>query len=294
MLKPKNLESSSGSGAYVLPEFMQSLKNSETVEISVDKLNDAYNHWNFYKPLGGDKMQELVNSIRDNGLIHPIMVMERNGEYTILSGHNRVRAYKILYEITGNMRYLSILAQIKSGISDDEARELIIDSNWVQRNLSTSERTKSIYQKYILLGRKKRAVNDSEKGRTYDLVAKDYNLSGKQIQRYIRLNNLIEPLLKLIDDSKISIRAGICLTNFDKNTQYVIYKTIKNHPDNKKIEMLNNTMSIEQIKTVLLTDLSNTDYIDITVQIPKNLADDFQTMFDDWINKKTSSKKFDL
>ena len=75
----------------------------------------------------------------------------------ILAGHNRVRAYSMLYEQTGNEKYKKIFACIKkkNEISEDEARAIIIDTNFVQRQLSTIEKTKSIVIKYNQLGRGK-------------------------------------------------------------------------------------------------------------------------------------------
>lgn len=285
-LKRKNLQRNNKSGAFELPTFMQSIPNNQTSEITISQLKNADSEWNFYKPLGDDKMQELMASIEKNGLIHPIVVQKKENGYLILSGHNRVRAYKNLFQKTKEDKYLSILAQIRQNLSDDEAREIIIDSNWVQRTLTPSERTKSIYQKYILLGRKKRTSNSDEQVRTYDIIAKDYEMSGKQIQRYIKLNSLINELLELLDQGIITLRAGLKLAQFDNETQFFIYSVIIQNMDdiqNKYIEKLNLDMSQQEIKSTLLNQ--NIKDIEVSLILPEHLKDQFLKMANKWISE---------
>ena len=223
-LKQKNIGEKHNSEAAQLPGLMQALglpdqsALPDTPEnrymLPVAQLRPAPDEWNFYKPLGKEKMAELMDSIRQNGLIHAVVVWQPDKEqevYTILSGHNRVKAYEGLFARLGTPDWLLINAYILRDITEEQAREIIVDSNWVQRTLSPSERTKSICQKYALLGRKKREVptDGEEYTRSYDIIAEDYQISGKQVQRYVRLGKLIDPLLELIDNGDLTLRAGL-------------------------------------------------------------------------------------
>lgn len=285
-LKPKNIYDSGVSSAFSLPEFMTAIPNTETTFIPLSKLRNADEKWNFFRPLGRDKMDELMSSILYNGLIHPIVVSQNIDTYVILSGHNRVRAYKELFDKTKDSKFLTILCQVRTGVSDDEARELIIDSNWVQRTLTPSERTKSIYHKYILIGRKKRSENGTEHKRNYDIIADKYNLSGKQIQRYIKLNELTDNFLSLLDDGKLSLRAGVKIAGFSKELQQYIYDIISDDSvlwNNKDLEKLSSEMNKDEILSLLLG--SDEKYVPVTVNIPKNRKDEFMQFVEQFLLK---------
>ena len=159
-------------------------------EVPLDKLSPAPTEWNFYAPLPDDKLLELIESIRANDLLHPIVVWKQpDGALMILSGHNRVRAYTALLEKTGEDKYRRIPATVLTDITADEAHEIVVDSNYVQRVLTPSEKARSISQKYALAGRKKRSRNGVRKSK-YEQIGEEYNLSARQIARYVRLGSL--------------------------------------------------------------------------------------------------------
>ncbi|WP_239253411.1 ParB/RepB/Spo0J family partition protein, partial [Citrobacter werkmanii] len=123
--------------------------------IEIDLIDDAPDEWNFYKKLDDGKLAELIESILENGLLSPVIVWEQEeGRYMMLAGHNRLRAFRMIYERTQDTQYKKIHAYIKkkNEISEDEAKVIIIDTNFVQRQLSTIEKTKSIVYKYNMLG----------------------------------------------------------------------------------------------------------------------------------------------
>ena len=286
-LKSKNINTQN-SDASNLPFIMSEIKkenyNSNVTFLNISELTPAPQSWNFFTSLPDDKLLELVCSIKDNGLIHPIVVwIKDNNDKIILSGHNRVKAYKLLLEKTKDKKYLSIPCVIKKDLNENTAREIIVDSNWVGRTLNTSEKIKSIYFKYIMMGRKKKSapVNGTYE-RTYDIIAKDFNISGKQVQRYIKLNNLIEPLLKMLDKNDLSLRSGIKLSDFDENCQKAIFNEIKNSCDNKKIALLKKNMDILEIKKTL-SNLYTDELVSVSFSIPKSLKNDFINLCNDWI-----------
>ena len=154
---------SPAAGAVTLPTLMAELPGTRRLEeLPLDKLSPAPTEWNFYAPLPDDKLLELIESIQTNELLHPIVVWKQpDGALMILSGHNRVRAYTALLEKTGEEKYLRIPATVLTDITADEAHEIVVDSNYVQRVLTPSEKARSISQKYALAGRKSAAKTAS-------------------------------------------------------------------------------------------------------------------------------------
>lgn len=204
-------------------------------QLDLDKLKAAPKEWNFYVPLNDNKMSELIESIIDNGLLNPIIVWEKDNDYMILAGHNRVRAYNMLYEQTRNEKYKKIFTYIKkkNEITEDEARAIIIDTNFVQRQLSTMEKTKSIVIKYNQLGRKKR---NSFGESSAEIIAKQYNLKERQIYNYYKLNNLIPEFMQRIDIGNLSIKSGLKLAAIDSKLQKNIYENYNAVLDNNRIK----------------------------------------------------------
>lgn len=213
MLKAKKIDAASGADA--LAQFMSDYTSGmEVFPIALGALDDAPEAWNFFRRLDDDKFFELVNSIEEKGLLSPLIVWEQpGGRYMILSGHNRRRALELLYEKTGEERFARAHCIVKKpgALSDEEARGVLVDANWVQRSLSTSERAKSILFKYAALGRKKR--DGDMPGRTYDRVATHFGLKATQIYQYIRLASLEEHWLRCIDSGELSIKSGVLLAD---------------------------------------------------------------------------------
>ena len=252
-------------------------------QLELDKLKAAPNEWNFYTCLNDNKMSELIESIIDNGLLNPIIVWEQDNDYMILAGHNRVRAYSMLYEQTGNEKYKKIFTCIKkkNEISEDEARAIIIDTNFVQRQLSTMEKTKSIVIKYNQLGRKKR---NSLGETTAEIIAKQYNLKERQIYNYYKLNNLIPEFMERIDMGKLSIKSGLKLATIDSKLQKNIYENYNDVLDNNRIKNLDIKLDKEEIITQLKSSID--ELVPVTVKIPVDLQDEFRIYIDKWLTEK--------
>ena len=268
----------------VVSRFDIDVKNESVVSVEVDKLKDAPNNWNFYSKLDDDKFLELVDSINNNSLLHPIVVWQQNQDYMILSGHNRVRAYRKLYEITKDEQYLKIPAIIKKHdeITEDIAKEIIIDTNWIQRQLSTYEKTQSILQKYVKI---KQSKNKGTK--TRDVIASHLGITGRMVQNYISLNNLNPAFFEMLDDSKINIKQAIVIAKFEDYIQEEILK----HKDSISfnIQLLKSALSIKN-KDRVIEILSANDgldeeenYIKVVYKIPKNKKSEFDKIYKDFI-----------
>ncbi len=257
-------------------------------KIDLDKLKEAPSEWNFYSPLSLKKMEELIDSIEKNGLLHPLVVWEQNdGTYMILSGHNRKRAFEILYGSTNDEKYSKLFCYIKkfNEITEDEAKEIIIDTNWVQRELSTIEKAQSIYRKYTSIGRKQKVKDGEGQGiRNYDIIAEQYNISGRHVLNYYKLNYLIDEIQNMVSENRLSIKAGVKLSSFDPLTQKWIYDNFKDYINNQIIFKIQKDMSNDEIEEIMLGREEN-KAIELKYTIPLELKEDFEIYIKDFYEK---------
>lgn len=265
----------------------ENIKNITTgmdiFQLELDKLEDAPNSWNFFLPLNNQKMTELIESIVDNGLLNPIIVWEKDDSYMILSGHNRVRAFKMLYSQTKDEKYRKIHAYIKkkNDISEDDAKTIIIDTNFVQRQLTTIEKTKSIVMKYHQLGRKRR---NSEGMNTALVIAQQYKLSERQVYNYYKLNNLIPEFMDRIDKETLSLKAGLKLASLEQGFQKDLYDLYNEVLDNKKIMNLDIKANEDEIINQLESVMPH--YTKFSIKVPLELEEEFKSYIDKWMKEK--------
>ena len=249
-------------------------------EVPLDKLSPAPADWNFYAPLPDDKLLELIESIRANDLLHPIVVWKQpDGALMILSGHNRVRAYTALLEKTGEDKYRRIPATVLTDITTDEAHEIVVDSNYVQRVLTPSEKARSISQKYALAGRKKRSRNGVRKSK-YEQIGEEYNLSARQIARYVRLGSLDGSLLTLLDGGKLPLTTALRLVDFPAESQKYLAAHHADELAGPKMARLTAAMTPEQMDAALQAEPQT---VRVSVTVPAALEEDFRRMAAAWV-----------
>lgn len=275
--------------ATLIPNILANLTTGMDVfPIDRDKLINAPESWNFYSRLEESKMTELIESIEDKGLLHPIVVWQQPDDtYMILSGHNRNAAYQYLYNYYKDYtqkaeKYKTIHAHIfkYEELDEEDAKQIIIDTNWVQRQLSVIEKQKSIFNKYTSLGRKQKAKNGEGVGEDLrGFIGKNYNLSGRQVSKYIKLNYLISELQDMISNKEININSGVRLADFSVEIQQWIYDKFKDRINNKIISKLKTNMDQEKIESIFnlkeeLID-NNDCFKTKNMSIPTKLKDDY-------------------
>jgi ParB family chromosome partitioning protein len=168
-------------------------------------------------------LKALANDIKEHGLLEPIIVrvLGFGGNYEILSGHRRAAAQR-MNEVT------EIEARVIK-VSDVEAAQIVINSNFLQRDkILPSERAKSYMLRNEYLKKERYGGGSAERteslDRIRDVLAKEFNIGKTVLFSYIRLNYLIEEILELVDKGHISIKLGADLSYFPKGRQAVIYK----------------------------------------------------------------------
>ena len=170
-----------------------------------------------FEVLDDEAMQRTVESVAQYGVLAPLIARPRpEGGYEIISGHRRQHAA----ELAG----LETLPVIVREMTDDAAVILIVDSNLQRENILPSERAFAYKMKLEAL-KNQGARSDLTSGqigpklRSDEQVALDAGESRKQVQRFIRLTNLIPELLDLVDEKKISFNPAVELSYLDEAQQ---------------------------------------------------------------------------
>ena len=192
-------------------------------EIEVSKIDPFPNHP--YRVLDDDEMLSLAESIRDNGLLTPIIVNKKpKGRYELISGHRRVRAYQLLGIET-------ILATILE-LSREEATILMVESNIQREHVLPSEKAFAYKMKLDAMKQQGKRTDLTSsplasKLRTAEKVGEGFGDSKDTVRRYIRLTNLTPELLSLVDEGKMGLRPAVELSYISKENQENIYDSIE-------------------------------------------------------------------
>ena len=180
-------------------------------DIPISEIDDFPEHPFYVR--NDDDMDQLVASIKERGIITPVMLRKKeDGRYEMISGHRRKRAS----ELAG-------LETIKAEIRDltrDEAIMLMVDSNLQRTTILPSEKAFAYKMRLDAMRRHagRPANNSAPVGQNYDgkttreMIAEVSPDSHSQIQRYIRLTNLNRPLLQMVDEGRIALRPAVELS----------------------------------------------------------------------------------
>lgn len=176
--------------------------------IQVDKLKPFENHP--YKVEENEEMEMLTQSIKENGILSPLIVRPiENSEYEIISGHRRLFASK--------RAGLTEVPAFVYEMDRDKATIALVDSNLHREHLLPSEKAFAYKMKVEAMSRqgKRTDLTSSQVGKrlnTYEVIAEESGESRNQIHRYIRLTNLLPELLKYVDDGQISFTPAVELS----------------------------------------------------------------------------------
>ena len=176
--------------------------------IQVDKLKTFENHP--YKVEENGEMEMLTQSIKENGILSPLIVRPiENSEYEIISGHRRLFASK--------RAGLTEVPAFVYEMDRDKATIALVDSNLHREHLLPSEKAFAYKMKVEAMNRQgeRTDLTSSQVGKrlnTYEVIAEESGESRNQIHRYIRLTNLLPELLKYVDDGQISFTPAVELS----------------------------------------------------------------------------------
>ena len=186
-------------------------------EIELSRIQPFRNHPFYVRD--DEQMDNLVESIKVNGVLTPVLVRETdNNGYEMVSGHRRMHA---------SIRVgLTTIPAIIKDMTDDEAIVYMVDANIQREELLPSEKAFAIKMKLEAMkrqtGRKASEKNVSQVGthlRSDQELAEQIGSSRNQVQRYVRLTMLIPALLKLVDEKKIPFTLGVEISYLDAQIQ---------------------------------------------------------------------------
>ena len=171
-----------------------------------------------------EDMDQLVESVRERGLITPITLRKKeDGRYEIVSGHRRMKACQIA-------GFSFIKADVRE-MTRDEAIKLMVESNLQRSVILPSEKAFSYKMRLEALKRQGKRTDLTSspvetKLRSSAVIAKEMGDSRAQVDRYIRLTELVPDLLDIVDEGKIGLRPAVELSFLSKDEQQMVYKQI--------------------------------------------------------------------
>ena len=196
--------------------------DEKVVEIEMERLRAFPNHP--FKVIGDSQMIELQDSIKKYGVLNPLIVRPKiEGYYEIISGHRR----KYAAEKLGYKKIPVIIRMLQ----DDEAVVIMVDSNLQREQITPSEKAYAYKMKYDAIkkkaGRKNCSQVDHNTGkRSIDIIGELCGDSAKQVQRYIKITELIPALLDKVDDGTMGFTPAVQLSYLKKKEQQEIMNAI--------------------------------------------------------------------
>ena len=187
-------------------------------QLPPDKLSPFAKHP--YQVREDAAMDELVESVRTYGILSPLLARPKGEGYELVSGHRRRLAAQKLG--------LPTVPVLVREMTDDEAVILMVDSNLQRENLLPSEKAFAYRMKLEAMKHQGKATSRQVVGKleSADEVGQVNGESGRTIQRYIRLTNLVPPLLQMVDDGRIAFSPAVELSYLTRDEQAELWDLI--------------------------------------------------------------------
>ena len=208
--------------------------------IKIDEIQAFHDHpFHLYE---GERLQDMVQSIKEHGVLNPFIVRKLGQGYEMLSGHNRANAAKLA-------GLTEVPAIVKADLPDEEAYVYVIETNLMQRSfndLMPSEKAAVMaahYDKVCCQGKRNDIIRELEllngiepkstcghnghKLKSRDAMAAEYGFSSRNAARYLRLNYLIQPFKNLMDENKIALLAAVDVSYLAENEQNMLWNIVE-------------------------------------------------------------------
>ena len=209
-------------------------------QIAIDSIKAFHNHpFHLYE---GERLKDMVESIREHGVLNPVIVLKTDDGYEMLSGHNRANAAKLA-------GLTEVPAIVKVGLSEAEAYVYVIETNLMQRSfaeLLPSEKAAVMaahYDKVCCQGKRNDIIRELQilsgadpddtcchkgnKLKSLDVIASEYGFSSRNAARYLRLNHLIQPFKNLMDENKIALLAAVDVSYLTEEEQQMLWNIVE-------------------------------------------------------------------
>ena len=231
-------------------EELLGVANEESaMDLEIAKIRPFKDHP--FKVLDDEKMQDLTESIRINGILSPVLVRPiGNDTYEMVSGHRRMHAAMMLG--------METVPAIIREMNDDEAVVKMVDANIQREELLPSEKAFAYKMKMDAMRRQgaRRDLTSDQNGQrlvgqvSRDILAKEVGESTQQVHRYIRLTELIPELLDYVDQKRIQFTVAVEISYIDQEVQKWLFEYIK---DNGVVKLNQITLLRTQLQTGAIT-----------------------------------------
>ena len=282
------------------PEPVDAPRHGEKEEIVHIKLNELFPFKDHPFQVKDDaEMRAMVESVKDKGVTQPAIVRPReDGGYELVSGHRRQKAS----ELAG----YSDMPCIVRNLTDEQAITQMVEDNTNQREtLLPSERAKAY--KMQLDAIKRQGVRDGNGGngqRSNEIVAERNNMNAKQVQRYIKLNDLVPELLKMADEGVLKFTPAVELAFVSKKNQQYIAMTIESQQSSPNLSQAQRMRELDNKKTlnpdvidgIMLEEKKEADKVILSTaelsqyfgkdKTPREMKDTIMTLLDDYKAKQ--------
>ncbi len=193
-------------------------QNKEKIEKLELSLLDTFKNHPF-KVINNEDLSKLKESINVNGVLEPIIVRKKDDRYEIISGHRR----KYASELLG----LKTIPCIIRDMTDDEATIYMVDSNMHRETILPSEKAKAYKMKLDALSHQGKSLGQLvPKQDSRDKVGEEAGESGRQVNRFIRLNELIPELLDKVDNKEIAFNPAVEISYLTKSEQEMLLEAM--------------------------------------------------------------------
>ena len=280
-----------------IDEMLGVVGEESAMEIEIEKIHPFRNHP--FHVVDDAKMQDLIDSIRENGILSPTLIRPvGNDEYEMVSGHRMMHAAMKLG--------METIPAIIRDMTDDEAIVKMVDSNIQREELLPSEKAFAYKMKLEAMRRTagRPSNNLSQNGTNFRVdqeIANQVNESRNQIRRYIRLTELIPELLDFVDRRRLQFTVAVEISYIDKEIQGWLFEYIReNGPvklnqvkelrtalqtgamtQDKMIVLLNGTQKSTSAGSLTLTDRKLREYFPPTFS-HDDMMDVIETLLKSW------------
>ena len=262
------------------------------IPIPLEQIDDFPNHP--YKVRDDDKMKELSESIKTYGVSQPVIVRKKeDGRYEMISGHRR----KFASQLAGKKDIMAIVKDL----TDEEATILMVDSNENQREeILPSEKAFAYKMKLEAMNKQGKRTDltsdpmEPKSERSNEILAKESSESVSQIKRYIRLTELIQEILDMVDEKKIAFRPAVEISYLSEDNQYVLLDVMQFSDITPSLAQAIHMKKLEQegkLDTEKIEDLMSQEKPNQVEKLKFN-AERFESVFPK--NIKTNQEKEDF
>lgn len=210
-------------------ELLGVVNEEAAMDIEIYKISGFKGHP--FKVVDDEKMQELVESIKINGVLSPVLIRPTGMDtYEMISGHRRLHAA----ELAG----LTAIPSIIREMTDDEAVIAMVDANIQREELLPSEKAFAYKMKLSAMKRQgerndlsgeNTSAQNERKLEAADILGEEVGISRAQIRRYIRLTELIPELIEYVDKKRIPFTSAVEISYLDKEIQKWLFEYIRDN-----------------------------------------------------------------